>query len=221
MPVICPICSWQGESFSPAGLIPRPNALCPQCGALERHRLLWLYLKRRTDFFFARLKVLHIAPEPIFQKNFSNLSNLEYISADIASDIAMRMFDITAIPFPENTFDVIICYHVLEHIVDDKKAMRELFRVLKPAGWGILQSPWERERETTYEDPTITTPDARTRAFGQKDHVRIYGRDYVDRLSEAGFIPIRDEFAGEMPASEVKRYGIRSSESLFLCHKPS
>jgi SAM-dependent methyltransferase len=219
MSVTCPICSWQGECFSPAGLVPRPNALCSQCGALERHRLLWLYLQRRTTFFFASLKVLHIAPEPILQKKFSALPNLEYISADLESQIAMRKFDITAIPFEDNTFNVIICYHVLEHIQDDANALRELFRVLKPNGWALLQSPWDRHREVTYEDPAITTPEARWRAFGQKDHVRIYGRDYIQRIESAGFRLNLDEFAGEMPVSEVNRYGIKSNEILFLGRK--
>jgi len=135
----CPCCDGCFRKFLFFGAKPRPNARCPRCGSLERHRLLWLYLRNKINFFSDHLKVLDIAPIHFFQKKCKKLKNLDYISADISSPIAMIKMDITDINLHDNQFDCIICYHVLEHILDDEKAMRELFRVLKPGGWAILQ----------------------------------------------------------------------------------
>ena len=137
----------------------RKNALAPGTLSLERHRLLWLYLKSETDFFTASKKVLHLAPEQCFLKRFRNLENLEYLTADLYSPIVDVKADICDLPFEENSFDVIFCNHVLEHIEDDKKAMSELYRVLKPGGMGIFQIPQDLTKENTYEDFSITTPE--------------------------------------------------------------
>ena len=165
----------------------RANALAPHSLSLERHRLIWLYLKNRTDFFTAQKRVLHIAPEYCFIKRFGAMSNIDYYSADLESPLARVKMDIQAIPFEENKFDVIFCNHILEHVDDDLLAMRELYRVMKPGGWGIIQSPVNLDRAVTYEDKTITAPEDRLKHFGQKDHVREYGRDYADRMRSVGF----------------------------------
>ncbi len=154
---ICPCCNGHFRKFLPFGVKPRANAQCPRCGSLERHRLLWLFLKKKTNFFKDSLKVLDIAPVDFFQQKCKVLPNLDYISADISSQIAMIKMDITNICLPDNQFDCIICYHVLEHIPNDKEAMRELFRVLKPGGGAILQSPVDYNREKTFEDPNIVS----------------------------------------------------------------
>lgn len=217
--VYCPCCNGNFPSFIAGGPNLRPNAYCPRCGSLERHRLLWLYLKERTNFFTEQLKVLHVAPEKILQEAFQILPNLDYVSADLASPLAMIKMDITDIPFDDHAFDVIICSHVLEHIPDDRKAMRELLRVLKPGGWAILQVPIDLNRAETFEDPTITDPAERQRLFGQDDHVRWYGRDYPNRLRESGFEVSIQSFAAELPAELVKRTGIVTGEDIYFCHK--
>ncbi|NQS98634.1 MAG: methyltransferase domain-containing protein [candidate division Zixibacteria bacterium] len=219
MSVECPCCGWLGEEFLPAGIVPRPNALCPGCGLVERHRLLWLYLRERTDFFTAKLKVLHIGPEGFFEKAFSAMSNLDYISGDIKSSKAMRKVDITDISFGDHSFDVILCYHVLEHVQEDRKALRELYRVLKPNGWAILQSPVDQRLEKTYEDPTITTPEDRLKHFHQKDHVRIYGIDFKNRIEGAGFILKLGDFVQELGEETVKRFRLNINERIYYCTK--
>jgi len=165
----------------------RPNVLSPSTLSLERHRLLWLYLKNETDFFTATKKVLHIAPEQCFLKLFKKQKNLSYTSADLYSPIADVKADICDLPFEDNTFDVVFCNHVLEHIEDDKKAMSELYRVLKPGGMGVFQIPQDLSLEKTYEDFSITSKEDRKKHFGQYDHVRVYGKDYFDRLRKVGF----------------------------------
>jgi predicted SAM-dependent methyltransferase len=216
----CPICKGNFRKFLKYGLIPRPNARCPRCRSLERHRLLWLFLKNKTNFFYDNLKVLEIAPHFYLQKRFKNLENITYISADISSPVAMVKMDITNISLPDNQFDCIICYHVLEHILDDEKAMKELFRILKPDGWAILQSPVDHNREKTFEDLNIVSPSDRERVFWQKDHVRIYGRDYKDRLKGAGFIVKLDNFVKELKSEDIKRYGLSKNEIIYFCTKP-
>ena len=156
----------------------RENVLSPSTLSLERHRLFWLYLKNETDFFTARLKVLHFAPEQAFYKRFRKMDNLEYITTDLNSPLADVKADICKLPFKDQSFDVIFCNHVLEHIPDDTTALKELYRVLKPGGWGIFQVPQDLSREKTFEDNSITDKRERARIFGQYDHVRIYGRDY-------------------------------------------
>lgn len=219
--VVCPCCRWSFRKFLPYGVEARENALCPRCGSLERHRLLWLYLKNKTNFFSDNLKVLHFAPEYFFQKVFKSMPNLDYISADLTSPSAMIKMDITNILYGGNSFDVILCCHVLEHIVDDHRALAELFRVLKPGGWAILQSPIDLKRDKTFEDTNILLPDDRERIFGQKDHVRIYGRDYKDRLEKAGFTVKVDAYVGGLGDDMVKKYGLIRDEDIYFCMKPN
>src|SRR5688572_6453658 len=182
--VTCPVCEKSFRKFLPYGRInPRPNALCPSCLSLERHRLIWLYLKEKTNFFRTKLEVLHIAPEACFIQRFEMQHGNGYVTADIESPLAKVKMDIHQIPFPENTFDVVLCNHVLEHVNDDIRAMREIRRVLKPNGFAILQVPFFNPvPDVTFEDATITNKQEREKIFGQDDHVRKYGRDYPQRI---------------------------------------
>ncbi|WP_457610018.1 class I SAM-dependent methyltransferase [Lutibacter sp.] len=197
----------------------RLNALSPSTFSLERHRLLWLYLKNETNFFTKQKKVLHIAPEQCFLKPFKALHNLDYITADLYSPIADVKADICDLPFKENTFDVILCNHVLEHIEDDKKAMSELLRVLKPGGMGIFQVPQDLNREKTYEDSTITSAEERTKHFGQYDHVRIYGKDYFDKLRTIGFTVNEIDYSSKLPNNLIEKYCLVKGEILPVCFK--
>ncbi|NQT76395.1 MAG: class I SAM-dependent methyltransferase [Bacteroidetes bacterium] len=205
----CPVCGKKFRKFLPYGrIIKRDNALCPSCLSLERHRLMWLFLKNKTDFFSAKLKVLHVAPEYCFIKRFKALENLDYTTADLESPLADVKMDILEIPFEDDAFDVIICNHTLEHVENDLIAMKEFFRVMKPGGWGILNVPINEEREQTYEDHSITNPKEREKHFGQRDHVREYGLDYTDRLSEAGFTPETCDIIADLTAEEVERFAL-------------
>src|SRR4051812_14142215 len=158
--VHCPCCGGSFRGWLPAGRHQRARR-CPRCRSVERHRLLWLFMQQRTNLLRDRLRVLHFAPEFALSRRLAKLPNIEYITADLFSPQAMLKVDITDIPFKDNSMDVILTTHVLEHIPDDALAMRELARVLRPSGWAILQSPMWPDRETTYEDPTITTPEGR------------------------------------------------------------
>lgn len=218
--VECPISGRTYRKFLPYGRNPaRPNALCPDSLSLERHRLMWLYLKEKTNFFTASLKVLHIAPEHCFIKKFEAMKNLDYITADIESPLAKVKMDIHAIPFPDNTFDVSFCNHVMEHVDNDIKAMSEILRVLKPGGWAIIQSPLDLSREKTFEDATITNPSEREKIFGQNDHVRVYGKDYKERLERAGFAVKEDRYVMELSSETVKRYALPAEEIIYVCSK--
>jgi SAM-dependent methyltransferase len=216
----CPVCGHKFRKFLPYGNQGNDNRLCPSCLSLERHRLLWLYLKRETDFFDEPYKMLHIAPEQPFLKRFKNLTNLQYITGDIESPIADVKMDIREMPFEDNSFDIIFCNHVLEHIDDDAKAMRELLRVLRPGAWAVLQVPIDRSRPTTYEDFSITNPKEREKHFGQYDHLRVYGADYKDRLIAAGFEVIEDDFVNDFSDDEIERYRLDKSELIYHCYKP-
>ncbi len=218
--VECPICMGSFRKFLPYGNKGANNRLCPKCLSLERHRLLWLYLNNKTNFFSANLKVLHIAPEQSFINRFKKLSNLEYITADLISPLADVKMDIKNIPFKDNTFNVLICNHVLEHIDDEPKALSEVYRVLKPNGWAILQVPINLNFEKTYEDINITSPKEREIHFGQYDHVRFHGKDYPLRLENAGFKVKRDEYVKSLSPQLIQKYRLLEEEIIYLCIKP-
>lgn len=218
--VECPVCESQFRKFLPYGRKSRSNALCPKCLALERHRLIWLYLKRKTDFFTAKLKMLHIAPELCYINRFEALENLDYVTADIESPLAKVKMDIHDIPFEDNTFDVIFCNHVLEHVKDDHLALSEMKRVLKPGGWAILQVPFFYPLpEKTYEDPSITDPKEREKAFGQDDHIRLYGLDYADRLRSSGLTVVEEKLVDELSQDEMERFALPKGEVIFRVEK--
>jgi SAM-dependent methyltransferase len=216
--VTCPICEKRYKKFLPYGRInPRQNALCPNCLSLERHRLIWLYLKERTAFFQRKLHVLHIAPEACFIKRFEKQHGDQYITADIESPLAKVKMDIHQIPFPENTFDVVLCNHVLEHVQNDIRAMQEIRRVLKVGGFSILQVPFFHPvPEKTFEDFTITDPKEREKVFGQNDHVRKYGSDYAARLQHAGLKAKEEQFVNEKSEDERLRFGLAKGEIMYV-----
>lgn len=197
----------------------RPNALSPGTLSLERHRLMWLFLKRETDFFNDNLRVLHIAPEQAFHKRFKKLKNLEYITCDLNSPLADVKADIQDLPFENSSFDVIFCNHVLEHVENDKKALSELFRVMKLGGWGIFQVPIRYQLEKTFEDPTITDKKERIEKFGQYDHVRVYGMDYYETLENTGFEVEKLNLSERLSDDEIKRFALEKNEILPVVKK--
>jgi len=177
---------------------------------------MWLYLKERTAFFKSGLQVLHIAPEACFIKRFEKIHGDRYITADIESPLAKVKMDIHQIPFRENTFDVVLCNHVLEHVNDDIKAMNEIQRVLKPDGFAILQVPFFNPvPETTFEDPTITDRQEREKIFGQDDHVRKYGRDYPQRIKRAGLKPLEDPYVDTLEENIRNKFGLVKGEIIY------
>lgn len=197
----------------------RNNVLSPSTLSLERHRLLWLYLINETDFFTSPKKVLHFAPEQAFYKRFRNLTHLDYTTTDLNSPLADVKADICNLPFKDNEFDVILCNHVLEHIPDDTKAMQELYRVLKPNGWGIFQIPQDMNRATTFEDNSITDKKERAKIFGQYDHVRVYGRDYFDKLRTIGFKVEEVDYTSTLSEDEMVKYCLAKGEIIPLVKK--
>lgn len=241
------------RSFLPYGYgKQRNNVLAPGTLSLERHRLLWLFLKNETDFFGAGvgeselvsdstrgrkkitlgnigpgkangqrtvLKVLHFAPEQAFLKRFRKMKNLDYTTTDLFSPLADVKADICNLPFADSAYDVIFCNHVLEHIPDDARAMRELYRVLKPGGMGIFQIPQDLGRENTFEDDSITDPKKRAEIFGQYDHVRVYGRDYFDKLRSAGFTVIEEDYTKTIGPALVEKYCLAPGEIIPVCFK--
>jgi hypothetical protein len=215
----CPVCGNSSRLFRSFGAVPREDAQCVHCDALERHRLLWLYLNKRTDLFNGKpKKVLHVAPELCFEPRFRQRLGDSYITADLFNPRAMVSMDITDIQYPDESFDVIYCSHVLEHVHDDKKAMREFCRVLKRTGWAILLVPITSD--VTFEDPTITDPQERLKAFGQEDHVRRYGPDYVSRLEEAGFNVKMTTIAELADEQDIIKMGLTAaSGEIYFCTK--
>lgn len=197
----------------------RLNALSPGTLSLERHRQMWLYLQYETDFFTQNYRVLHIAPEQEFLSRFKKMKNLDYVSADLFSPIVDVKADILNLPFKDESFDVIFCNHVLEHIAEDAKAMRELYRVMKKGGWGILQVPMKNSLQKTYEDFTIQDPKERQKHFGQYDHVRWYGMDYFDRLKQAGFQTEVNFYSQKFSEEEIKKFGLNRNEILPVVFK--
>ncbi len=199
----------------------RNNVLSPSTLSLERHRLLWLYLQNETDFFTAKekKKVLHFAPEQEFYKRFKKQSNIDYTTTDLLSPLADVKADICNLPFEDNQYDIIFCNHVLEHIPDDTKAMQELYRVLKPGGMGIFQIPQDLSRVTTFSDDSIFDQKERAKIFGQYDHVRVYGRDYFDKLRSIGFKVVEEDYTNKLKSELVEKYCLAKGEIIPVCFK--
>jgi SAM-dependent methyltransferase len=220
----CPLCGCQRRKFLPYGYVTsRENALCPNCLSLERHRLLWLWLVRESDIgrgAMALPKMLHIAPEVALMRKFKKMyasTPDRYVTADLESPLADMHFDVQQIPLEAESFDAIICNHIMEHVEDDGKALRELYRIMRRGGWGVILSPVELEREKTFEDDTITDPAERTRIFGQYDHRRIYGRDYAARLREAGFEVYDIDYKNELSKAEQELYALPTDHLYIVC----
>jgi SAM-dependent methyltransferase len=208
------------RTFLPYGYIKvRKNVLAPGSLSLERHRLFWLYLKNETTFFTKKNRVLHFAPEQAFLDKFRKLNSIDYTTTDLNSPIADVKADICDLPFEDNSFDFIICNHVLEHIPDDTQAMKELYRVLAPNGVAIMQVPYDREREVTFEDNSITHPKERAKIFGQYDHVRVYGMDYFSKLASVGFKIEAVDYTSKFTSIEIERYRLPEGELIPVGRK--
>lgn len=212
----CPVCRSWLRSFHPHKLVPEAIILCPVCGSLDRHRLAWLFLERKSDLFDGKpKKLLHIAPESEFETRFKRINGLDYLSGDLENPAMVKM-DITSIQYPDDSFDVIICCHVLEHVPDDRKAMSELYRVLKLGGWLLVQVPQPPEVTKTFEDPSITDPDERRRLFYWDTHVRVYGPDLKDRLEEFGFTAKNVSWTDVVTPEETVRFGVKGQKLYYV-----
>ena len=225
---------WRGNRFEdpisgntyrkmlPYGRInPRPNALAPHSLSLERHRTLWLYLKRETNFFSEPARLLHMAPEYCFLKLFKEMSHLDYVTADLNSPWAEHHFDVHDIPFEQDSFDVVMGNHLLEHVENDLRTLQEFYRVMKPGGWGIFQVPIDMNNPNTEEDKAVTDPKERERLYWQSDHLRLYGyKAYVERLEEAGFEVESINYGDVLGEELVTRYCLGVERMIYLARKP-
>jgi SAM-dependent methyltransferase len=212
----CPVCGSSARIFRSGGITPRPDVECPRCGALERHRFEWVFLTRCTNLFDGSAKtVLHIAPEACFERELRARLGTGYLTADLRRAAMVRM-DITDIQYPDESFDVVLCSHVLEHVPEDRRALGELFRVTRRGGWALLLVPLRGD--VTFEDAAIDDPAARMRAFGHDDHVRWPGLDYAERMREAGFDVdvVRSEEL--LTPEEEERMRVRGA-TLFYCRR--
>ena len=222
--VECPCCESAFSRFLPHR--GREHAKCPRCGSLERHRVLWLFLERETDLFERPGAMLHIAPEYALYRRLSAVPGLHYVTGDLDSALATHQLDVMDLPFAADSFEFLLCNHVLEHVEDDRQALAEIHRVLAPGGWAILMCPVDYRRAATLEDPRVVTPRERHRLFGQSDHVRLYGRDYADRLAEAGFAVRAERYVEGCDNSSAARFGlcreddVFGEEEIFFCLKP-
>ncbi len=217
----CPCCGWRLRAFTHGGssLRVRRCGYCPRCNSKARHRRDWLYLLEQTDLSTANLRLLHISPKYSLARRLTRMPNLDYLAGDLSqrAHISLR-FDVASLPVSSETFDAVICIHVLEHVDQDRRAMSEIFRVLRPGGWALITAP-VRLDQPTHEDPSITEPEERRRAFGETDHVRFYGYDLVDRLEESGFT-VRLDRAEGLDEDTKSTYGLLDDENVFFCQKP-
>jgi SAM-dependent methyltransferase len=231
--LLCPFCNGHFRRFRPAGFdYPvlkekqvvgasyHLDDVCPRCFSNARERLAYLFLKAETNLLRDELTVLHVAPEPNIARVLKRQANLKYITADLFEPDVMARFDVLKLPFQDDTFDVVICNHVLEHVADDHVAMSEFYRAVKPGGWALLQVPIALALDQTIEDPTAQTDADRIRLFGQNDHVRLYNvADYVSRLTKAGFDVSVIDYARDLVVEVENKYALIPDEQVFLCKK--
>lgn len=216
----CPVCEKSFREFMPYGYHSvRENVLCPNCLSLERHRILWLFLKNKTDFFTKTHKVMHVAPEQCFFERFRKMKNLVYTTVDLESPIADVKADVQSLPFDNDFFDVVICNHVLEHVNDLSRALSELLRVLKPNGFAILQVPFDLKHNTTYEDPSIVDRKEREKHFLQYDHLRLFGQDYPEVVQQAGFKIDQENYWNEVTEEMKEKYRLSEFEFMYAFKK--
>jgi SAM-dependent methyltransferase len=212
--VECPVCNKGARRWVSLGF---PNRLCPHCSSADRQRLMILYLQDELGIVAKPLRMLHFAAEYCYFRRFRRMPNVAYIAADLDPPRGAVRMDITNIALDSDSVDVVICSHVLEHVQEDVQAMRELRRVLRPGGTALIMGPVDYARPSTYEDPTIVTPEARLAAFNQNDHVRIYGADFDDRLREAGFTVDANRYARSLPDAVIERHGLLEDEIVYVC----
>lgn len=216
----CSGCGQSYRTFLPMteGALPRPNVICPGCGILERHRLLMLFLEQKTDLFEKNHRVLYFAPEYSLQEQLKKQPNIDYLSTDIDSSLAMQEFDIMDIPHSDNSFSAIFCSHVLAHVIDDKLALRELYRITEKGGFLLLLDP-PTDLPKTIEDKTADTPEKRLKLFNQDDRYRIYGQDFAERLAEPGFDVEEIDFMKELSPEVIEKYRLSEQDLIFRCWK--
>jgi SAM-dependent methyltransferase len=219
----CPVCRTGLRTFVTKRSVFRtnPDGYCPRCDAKARHRRLWLWLEERTNLLKDELRLLEVAPWWSLSRRLASLPNLRFEAVDRerAGPHVTLVGDLVSLPLAEGSFDAALCIHVLEHVEDDRGALRELHRILRPGGWAIVSVPIRLDR-ATHEDPTITDPAERQKVFGERSHVRWYGADLADRLREAGF-EVALDLASSIPDEVVARHGLRRDENLFTCRKPA
>lgn len=230
----CPVCNIHLSRFAPGGAtFPvlteknvvgggyRDEAFCPACWANDRERLLFQFLQSTPHLTPKQGVVLHIAAESVLRSFFSARADLTYITGDLMRTGMDVTLNIQHIPLPDNSVDLVVCNHVLEHVDDDHAALAEFYRVMKPGARAILQVPVALALDETYENWAITDPHERELAFGQDDHVRLYGADYPDRLTQAGFqldqISWRER--PELFGDNAERFGFHPDEKIFLATK--
>ena len=218
----CPCCGWRLRSFTMGGpsLRTRHHGYCPRCNAKARHRRVWLYLQEHTNLFSEGVRLFHVSPKYGLSRRLSRMRNIHYIGADLGNrPNTVLTMDLTAVPLRSASVDAVICVHVLEHIDDDRAAMAEMHRILRPGGWALVSVP-VRLDQRTYEDASIVTPSAREAAFGETSHVRYYGYDLADRLAAAGF-EVSLDLASDIDARTRRTYGLLDDENIFMCRRPS
>lgn len=214
--VVCPCCGKRMRKFA---RFHGAHDQCPGCGSLMRQRAVQLYVRDVLRVPERGGDVLHVGPGPALVRWFTSLVGLRYVTLDLDSPLAMVRGDATDLPFDDGSFDLLVCLHVLEHIEDDRAAIREFFRVLAPGGRALIQVP-PSDLDDTFEGPELTRPEERERVFGQWDHVRICGRDYGDRLAEAGFDVAEEDYVQRLDQSQRTTYGLRTGEPFYFCTKP-
>ena len=217
----CPICGARRRKFLAYGYVTqREDALCPKCLSLERHRMIWLWLQRSTTLFDNHPTLLHIAPEVSLMRHFKRLcrGTTNYVTADLESPLADMHFDVQQIPMDDQSVDIVICNHLLEHVESDHKALKEIYRIMRHGGMGVMLAPIDYSREKTFEDDTITDPKQRAEVFGQYDHRRIYGRDYLERLRAAGFEAEEIDYAATFTEQQRTLYSF-GCDKLYIVRK--
>ena len=218
----CPCCGWHLRALVDGNSLIKQRSLsyCPRCNSKSRHRRIWLFLRNNTNLFTNQLRLLEISPKYSFSRRFTRMKNLDYLGADIVfrPHIALKM-DLTRTSLKAESFDTVLCIHVLEEIIDDRQAMKEIFRLLKPSGWAIISVP-TRMDQLTYEDLNITDPNERKNAFGEPDHVRVYGSDLASRLEASGF-EVYVDLAENVPHQVQHKFGLKGDENIFYCVKPN
>lgn len=219
----CPCCGWSLRAFADKWSLigTTTDGYCPRCNAKARHRRLWLYLTEKTDLFSTPTRLLEVAPWWSLFHNFKRKPNLSFVGLDIlrSGEQVNLVGDATAMPLSADSVDAALCIHTLEHIDDDRSAIAELYRVLQPGGWAIVSVPIRLDAET-YEDPSITSPEERLQAFGERGHVRWYGADFPARLQAVGF-EVQMDPADNVSEETKERFGLRDDENLFHCIKPT
>jgi len=217
--VWCPCCKTSFRKFAAFGNPRRQNAWCPKCQSLERHRLLWMFLEKETDLYKKPVKMLHVAPEEAFFKLFKGSSNIDYHPVDIFPHLYPKgttYFNLLENDSPDNIYNVIICNHVFQYIEDDHTAMSEVFRLLNPGGWAILQVPLNKSLGKTFEDKSIIDPKERERLFGLKEHTRFYSSDYKNRLENVGFTVNAIDYTSKFTEDEIRKFGFYQGDDIYL-----